>query len=138
MAYPVIPSLTTDRVKKMIKKWFVLALVMATCLAPAAADEEKFPVSLEQKLGAGLINAATGWMEIVKTPVDISKKEGLGMGLTVGLAKGLFNVVGRTFWGVFDVVTFILPTKPMVEPHMIWQDFDKETRYKNRFETFKD
>ena len=123
----------------MIKKWFALTLVMAMCFAPVlAADEEKYPDSLEQKLGAGLANAATGWVELAKSPIVISNKEGLVMGLTVGLAKGLFNTIGRTFWGVFDVVTFILPTKPMVEPHMIWQDFDTETTYNSKFETYKD
>ena len=120
-------------------KWIVLALVMAISSAPVqAADGEKYPVSLEQKLGAGLVNTATGWLELAKSPIVISKNEGLGMGLTVGLAKGLVNTIGRTFWGVFDVVTFILPTKPMIEPHLIWQDFDTETTYNRKFEIYQD
>ncbi len=120
-------------------KWLALALAMAMSFAPVqAVGEEKYPVSLEQKLGVGLLNAATGWVELAKTPIVISNKEGLGMGLTVGVAKGLFNTLGRTFWGVFDVVTFVLPTKPMVEPHLIWQDFDTETTYNSKFEFYKD
>ena len=122
------------------KKWLAIAIALAISSSPvqaAAGDPEKYPVSLEQKLGAGLINTATGWVELIKTPIAISKKDGLGMGLTVGLAKGIVNTVGRTFWGVFDVVTFILPTKPMVEPHVIWQDFDTETSYNKKFEIYE-
>ncbi len=126
----------------MFKKTrLAIAVALAIAAAPLLADEaedEQFPTSIEQKLGAGLINATTGWVEIVKTPIAISKKDGLGLGLTVGLAQGIINMMGRTLWGMFDVVTFILPTKPMILPHVIWQDFDTETRYKNKFETFKD
>jgi len=121
------------------QKWLALAVVTAmSCASPQVVADEKYPVSLEQKLGAGLVNTATGWVELVKSPIAVSKKEGLGMGLTVGLAKGLVNTIGRTFWGVFDVMTFILPTKPMVQPHLIWQDFDTETTYNSKFEIYKD
>ncbi len=118
----------------------VMVLAIACAPAMAAEDEEdgKFPNSIEEKLGAGFANTTTGWVEIVKTPIAVSKKDGIGMGLTLGVAQGFINMMGRTLWGLFDVVTFILPTKPMIEPHVIWQDFDQETRYKNRFETFKE
>ena len=122
-------------------KGLAVAIVLAITSAPVQAagdDREKYPVSLEQKLGAGLLNTATGWVELAKTPIAISKKDGLGMGLTVGFAKGIVNTIARTFWGVFDVVTFVLPTKPMIEPHLIWQDFYTETRYNSQFEIYKD
>jgi putative exosortase-associated protein (TIGR04073 family) len=122
---------------RTVRLALTLILGIATASSLHAADGEPYPESLEQKLGAGLANATTGWVELAKTPMVISKKDGLGMGLSVGLAKGVVNTIGRTFWGVFDVVTFIIPTKPMIEPHMIWQDFDTETSYNSKFETYK-
>ena len=117
----------------------VLAVVIwIGLLTSATADTktEQYPVNLEQKLGAGLLNTATGWVELAKTPIAISKKEGIGWGLTLGPVMGVVNAVGRTSCGVFDVVTFILPTKPLIEPHMIWQDFDTETKYNSKFEIY--
>lgn len=120
------------------KSIVLAAALLVSSLTTQAADNEreKYPVNLEQKLGAGILNSVTGWVELVKSPVAVSKKEGLGLGLTLGVAKGLGNTIGRTACGLFDVLTFILPTKPLVEPHMIWQDFDTETTYNDTFETY--
>jgi putative exosortase-associated protein (TIGR04073 family) len=109
-----------NNASKAISVVFVMILLNREILRAAAANQtEQYPVSLEQKLGAVLLNATTKWVELVKTPIAISKKEGLGLGLTLGPVMG----VGRTACSLFDVVTFVLPTKPLVEPNMVWQDF---------------
>ncbi len=114
-----------------------LIAAMSTVLAfPRAADAE-YPDNLEQKLGAGLVNMATGWVELIKSPVAIGKKEGIGWGMTLGPLMGVLHTAGRTGSGVFDIVTFVLPTKPMVDPPMIWQDFYRETTYRDRFEVYE-
>ena len=126
-----------NNASKAISVVFVMILLNSGILRAAAANQtEQYPVSLEQKLGAGLLNTATGWVEPVKTPIAISKKEGLGLGLTLGPVMGVVNTVGRTACGLFDVVTFVLPTKPLVEPHMVWQDFYTETTYNRQFEIY--
>lgn len=104
--------------------------------ALAADSSEQYPSSLEQKLGAGLVNTATGWVELIKSPVAITKKGGIGWGITLGPLMGVVHTVGRTACGLFDLVTFILPTKPLVKPRMIWQDFDIETTYNPEFEFY--
>lgn len=112
---------------------------MTAAPTQAAGDEyEKYPVNLKQKLGAGLVNTATGWVELAKTRIVVSKENGLAMDLAAGLTKGIVNTIGRTWWRVFGVVTFILLAEPMIEPHMICQDFDMETGYHGEFETYKE
>jgi putative exosortase-associated protein (TIGR04073 family) len=114
----------------------LVLLAGSATMSLADTKVEPYPGNLEEKLGAGLLNSVTGWLELVKTPMALSKKDGLGWGLTLGLPMGVFNAIGRTSCGLFDVVTFILPTKPMVKPNMIWQDFDTETTYNTSFETY--
>ena len=65
-----------------------------------------------------------------------SAKDGVGMGLTFGFVKGLTNLVGRTLTGIVDVVSFPIPTKPMVTPAVVFQEFDQETTYASGWETY--
>jgi putative exosortase-associated protein (TIGR04073 family) len=124
------------------RRSLLAVLVLAVALAggkvhaAAANSDEQYPSNLEQKLGAGLVNTATGWMELVKSPVAITKKGGIGWGMTLGPVMGVVNTVGRTACGIFDLITFVLPTKPLVNPPMIWQDFYRETTYNEQFEVY--
>jgi putative exosortase-associated protein (TIGR04073 family) len=111
---------------------------LAALIVPAAvaAADASYPDNIEQKLGAGLLNTSTGWVELIKSPVAITKKGGIGWGMTLGPVMGVVHTVGRTACGLFDLVTFVLPTKPLVEPHMIWQDFYRETTYNPEFQYY--
>jgi len=42
---------------------------------------------------------------------------------------GIVHMLGRTLLGTADLVTFMVPTKPMIYPDYIWKDFNKETTY---------
>jgi len=113
--------------------------VFVLCPAAAHAEEDSgisYPAKIGGKLGIGLMNAATGIIEIPKSMAVESSKEGIGMGLSVGLIKGMTNMVGRSFLGMLDVVSFPLPTKPLVTPPVIFQDFSEETSYGNGWETY--
>jgi uncharacterized protein Usg len=46
-----------------------------------------------------------------------------------GLAKGILNTVGRMFTGLVDFITFPMPTKPIVYPAYVWDDFDVDSVY---------
>ena len=59
----------------------------------------------------------------------VGQKDGIVAGATVGVFTGMMQMVGRTLNGVFDVATFIVPTKPLVTPVYIWNDFCTETSY---------
>ena len=54
---------------------------------------------------------------------------GVGMGITVGLVKGIMHTVGRTVVGVVELVTFFIPSKDFIEPRYVWEPFEKDTTY---------
>jgi len=61
------------------------------------------------KLGRGLINTATGWLEIPQKIYTTSKNENVFVGATVGTAKGVGWSIIRTAAGIYEVVTFAFP-----------------------------
>lgn len=50
-------------------------------------------------------------------------------GIFGGVISGALNTTGRILTGVTDLVTFPLPTKPIVQPKYVWDDFDKTNSY---------
>jgi len=43
---------------------------------------------------------------------------------------GIMHTLGRTIYEAVDMATLLIPTKPLVEPDYIWNDFDRITTYK--------
>ena len=79
----------------------VLAIGLAA--SPARAAD---PVT---KLGRGIANALTGWIEIPKSVYRTSAEQGPFVGLTRGLANGAGVAVERTGAGFYDAATFPVP-----------------------------
>lgn len=101
------------------------------------AASQSYAGTIGAKAGTGILNTATGFVEIPKTMITTSQNEGIAVGLTAGFFKGLANMLGRTVMGVVDLVTFPIPTKPMVQPTTIFQDFDQETSFNNAWEMYE-
>jgi len=82
------------------------------------------------KLGRGLINTGTCWMEIPTSIFKVSKEKDPLTGTTLGTAEGLVNGVLRGLTGIFDTVTFILPpyNKPLMNPEYVLQEADQATK----------
>ncbi len=81
-----------------------MGLGVALLCSPVYASSTSF-----DKLGRGVANLVTGWMEL---PVQISRtteSEGSIAGASVGFARGLLFGAGRTALGVLETVTFLLP-----------------------------
>ena len=72
------------------------------------------------KLGRGIANIATCWVEVPAQISDAGEKEGAISALTTGVLKGAVCTVGRCLAGVYDVVTFLLPVpagyKSLIKP----------------------
>lgn len=77
-----------------------------------------------QKLGRGITNVATGWVEIPKEIGRQVEKSGDFAGLVVGPFKGIAKAIGRTVVGVYDIVTFLIPLprryEPVIEPAYVF------------------
>jgi putative exosortase-associated protein (TIGR04073 family) len=117
----------------------LVAGAIALFAVAAHAEEDSgisYPARIGGKLGIGFINATTGIVEIPKSIIVESTKENIWQGMSVGLVKGMTNMVARSFLGMLDVVSFPIPTKPLVTPAVVFQDFSTETTYGTGWETY--
>ncbi|MCX5715866.1 MAG: exosortase system-associated protein, TIGR04073 family [Candidatus Omnitrophica bacterium] len=83
-----------------------------------------------KKLGRGLVNILTGWVELPKNIYDTSVQSNPLAGITIGLAKGLGMTIVRTGAGVYDTATFPFPLpkeyKPVLEPEYVMEEKEKK------------
>ncbi len=88
-----------------------------------------YPTKVGEKLGNGIANAVTGFVEIPKTMMVTGHRHGASYGMTAGLFTGVFHAFGRSLTGALDIATFMVPTTPIPRPAYIWDNFDRETTY---------
>ncbi len=76
------------------------------------------------KLGRGVANTLTGWVELPKNIYNTSVKDNAFTGLTLGLARGVGMTVVRTGAGLFEIATFPIPLpqdyRPTLEPEYVF------------------
>ncbi len=77
-----------------------------------------FESEMASKLTRGAVNVFFGWTELVKTPIDMSQgpKKNIFKTVFVGIPYGVIRAVGRTGVGLFEIVTFYAPQKPIFPP----------------------
>lgn len=78
-----------------------------------------------KKLGRGFVNMGTAPIELLKQPVvEAEKGESVGeflTGLTYGVFAGITWTIYRELDGVYEVVTFYLPSlEPAINPEYIF------------------
>jgi putative exosortase-associated protein (TIGR04073 family) len=112
--------------KNMLKP---LLLASALVFFSSQATASSYPEQIGNKLAHGVANTVTGIVEVPKNMYIESNRKGPAYGIPVGLFTGIVQGIGRTLTGVVDLVTFPIPTKPIIYPDFIWKDFDKETHY---------
>ena len=100
----------------------ILAIAFITTFASAG-----YAQNAPAKLGRGIINTLTGFLEVPLKVISISKNEGMPMGLTVGVFKGIAWGLYRTVVGLYEIVTFPIPApagyEPITDPaHLLTKD----------------
>ncbi|MCG3175972.1 MAG: hypothetical protein MOGMAGMI_00910 [Candidatus Omnitrophica bacterium] len=97
----------------------VLVLALSLSGARVCYAEDAFT-----KLGRGVANTFTGWVELPKSVYTKSNEQNAVSGATVGLAEGVGMAIVRTGAGIFDVITFPFPVpedyKPVLEPEYVF------------------
>ena len=88
----------------------ILAL-LAVFATPTFADDG-MASKMGNKLKRGIINAATGWVELFNQPHKVGQAEGFGAGATKGVALGIGWTIAREVVGAWDVATFLFPIPP--------------------------
>ena len=113
--------------KQMFKLLLILFVLFS--FAPNAAMAESYPTKIGEKLGNGIVNVVTGVAEIPKTVMITNRSKGPAYAATAGFMTGIVHMLGRTLFGAVDLVTFMIPTRPLVNPDYIWYNFNRETSY---------
>ena len=106
-----------------------LAVVLAVTLLSADPAAAAGPFS---KLGRGLTNTLTGWIEVPVTMHKESVTHDYMVGLSYGFPIGLVRGLTRTMVGIFDTITFFLPYpndyEAIVEPEFVIESPLEEMR----------
>ncbi|MCX6358119.1 MAG: exosortase system-associated protein, TIGR04073 family [Candidatus Aureabacteria bacterium] len=104
----------------------IIAVILGTCaLRPAAvtafADSKETADSATKgasgKFGRGLVNITTGWGEMVRCPLQITRDRGVLLGATWGPLKGIAMTVIRTVGGVLETALFFYPLPGNYDPY---------------------
>ena len=110
---------------------FVLAVVIFGLIVVSGYTDDLYrskseSANMMHKLGRGIVNVLTGWIEIPKNIAVEWKKTDPFSGFVVGAVKGFGWTWGRTLSGAYDVFTFPLPIpedyKSLMEPEFILPD----------------
>jgi len=101
-----------------------LSMIMIMVILPAGIAGAVGPDSPFTKLGRGLSNALTGWMEIPVTMHKTCAKYDIIHGMFMGFPLGFFKALLRTGTGCYEILTFALPwpnryNEPIVEPEFL-------------------
>lgn len=108
----------------MRRKGIVLVLILLILSVSSACYAQTAFEKSMRKLGRGVANTVTGWIEVPKQIYEVGKDENIGLGLTYGLVKGVGMGIVRTGAGVIDIVTFPFPIndyEPLLEPEFVFE-----------------
>lgn len=104
--------------KVVIVAMAVVVILFLAGFQYAYAEEDAF-----HKLGRGLVNTASGWLEIPKNIHDVSVEFNPVAGATYGTVKGTGLALVRTGAGVYDSATFAFPKyEPILEPKYVFSE----------------
>ncbi len=107
--------------RKFVLVLVAVILITNLIITPCFAD-------VWRKLGRGLSNTLTGFVEIPKKVIMISKNDNPLMGLTWGFVKGTGVGLLRTAAGVYETVTFPIPApadyEPIIQPEFVFEEWE--------------
>lgn len=122
--------------KAILAVMMILAVGFMTLSPQMASDsfaQGKSPAELERensdvnkmfhKLGRGVVNIFTGWLEIPKQTAEEWRRTDPFTGTILGVIKGVWLGIGRTFAGFYEVISFPFPIprdyRPIMEPEFV-------------------
>ena len=108
----------------MTKRLLQAVAVHAVALFVILATSVCFASDPFTKLGRGVANTLTGWVELPKNIYNTSVEDNAFTGMTLGLAKGAGMTLVRTGAGIYEIATFPFPLpedyKPILEPEYVF------------------
>ncbi len=94
-------------------------------------EETRYRRQVGDKALSGAANIVSAPLEIPKNIINVTNEDGgnIFYGLVGGVIKGSIDAAGRISNGVADLVTAPIPTKTVVNPKYVWDDFDESNTY---------
>ncbi len=117
----------------MMKKGLICLFAALAVSVGHAEEHEGYSNDVLNKASGGFGNIISAPLEIPKNIINTTNDSNILYGIFGGLLKGTVNTAGRLGVGLVDFVTAPIPTKPIVEPVQIWEDFDVDTQYGDVF-----
>ena len=97
-------------------------LLLVSHAAPAHAEASQ----AFTKLGRGVVNIVTGWVEVPKRIHETGEHSGAWAGATWGTLRGLGHGFVRTVAGFYELFTFPFPAPPnyapVIQPEYVFTD----------------
>lgn len=108
--------------KSTTRSLFALIVLLFVYAGPADAQ------TAVRKMGRGLANMTTSFLEIPGQMVKETREQGAGIGIPVGFAKGLGMIVPRVLIGVYEFLSSPFPApegyRPILNPEFPWSYFE--------------
>ncbi|MBU1112799.1 MAG: exosortase system-associated protein, TIGR04073 family [Candidatus Omnitrophica bacterium] len=99
-----------------MKKVVILAVIIQLFILPLYAQD----YNALRKFGRGASNLLLGVTEIPRQMGLIREESGCTAGLFYGVPRGFACFLGRSAWGLVELVTFpIPPYRPLIEPEFV-------------------
>ncbi len=95
--------------------WVVL-LGITLWMSAGTAEAQMQPGGAVTKLGRGVANVFTGWVEVPKRIYETSQLQGAAAGATWGTLRGIGYGLVRTAAGLYETFTFPFPAPPDYAP----------------------
>ena len=100
-----------------------ISLLLAILIMVSFVCTDVYAGNAIGKLGRGIANVATGWVEIPKEMINVTEQDNDIKGFFVAPFTGLWKGISRTFCGVYEIITFPLPIPaeyaPVIEPEYV-------------------
>jgi putative exosortase-associated protein (TIGR04073 family) len=101
-------------------KVIIISVVVLMILNIASAG---YAQDMGKKLFRGVINIASGWVELPKNVYVVGMEQNFASGMVIGVPKGILMAVVRTCAGIYETITFPIPIpkdyKPVLKPEFV-------------------
>jgi len=124
---------TSHRIVNILLVTGLLAVTVPLAQADEASEQTSYGSKIGNKALNGFTNIVSAPLEFPKNIVNNVNQTNFFYGVFGGFLKGIIHTTGRMGSGIADLITFPLPTTPIVHPSYIWDDFDVDTTYGNVF-----
>lgn len=105
---------------KNLSKAMIICIAVSMILNIASVG---YAQDMGRKLFRGVINIASGWIELPKNVYVIGMEHDFASGMVIGIPKGILMAVVRTGAGIYDTLTFPISFpkdyKPVLEPEFV-------------------